>query len=1706
MKRFRKTLQGLFELEARLAPSGTPTLLKDVQPGGVGSLPGNTLVIGSKLFFTADDGTTGNELWVSDGTGPGTNLVLDINTENSTVPGNSSPAELTAVGSKVFFTALGSAASGRELWVSDGTAAGTKLVTEINTSGGSNPQGLVNVNGTLFFSANDGVNGRELWTTDGVVTKLVADILPGPGDGIPQGAAPGVAVGSTLFFTADDSNTGVELWRSNGTTASLVVDLSGGQLPSSPYSLTEFNGKVAFVANTPGTQEVYLSDGTAGGTIAITNINANAPAVGDLTNFNGRLVFRGFLSTSGYEPFISDGTLPTTKLLNDISFFGNDSSPLEFTVVGSTLYFSANEFSNTGRELWKTDGTTEGTVRVNDLNPGILSSNPSEITNVAGVVYFVANGGGGHELWRTDGTATTLVDVEAGTPALPSALAANGNQLYFQAFRSDVGSEIFRFDEDTIAPTIATITSPNPDGSYYTGNSIAITVTFSEPVTLTGDNLILTLDTGDTLTIPPFSGTTATVTFVVVSGHYSTDLTVTGVTLGPMASLTDLAGNAADLTLPTLNLGATSNIQINLPLLPPSITPISPQLVNAGDTVGPLLFSIFDPDTPSSALTVTVSSDNPTLLPTSAVTLSVVAGEGTLIAVTQPGLGGVAIITLTVTDPEGNSTSTPVLFLINSPPSISDIPDQTVIAGTVIGPLSFTIGDLESPPDSLVITVSSDNSSFISPSDVTISGTGVNRTITIVTPNFVGGATLTISVMDEGGLISTDTIAVDTILPPTISDIPDQTVLAGGVIGPIPFIISSQFTPAPGLELSVTSDNVAIDPTTIVFGGSGAIRTITIPTNAGIAANTILTVTVRDPETSLTATDTILVTQYTSPFISDIPDQSPPAGSTLGPIAFTIGGGLAAVDSLVLSVTSDNPSAISTNAVTFGGSGPNRTISVATLAGDTTTTTLTVTVTDPLSGLTATDTLTITPFLPPVISDIPNQTLLAGTAVGPLAFTVGGGQSPVNNLVLSVTSSDPVALPSSAVTFGGSGANRTMTITTTSGVPANTLLTVTVTDPLSGLTATDTLIVTQYIPPFVSDIPDQVVAPGNTVGPLSFTVGGGLAASDSLVLSVSSSDPASIPTSAVTFGGGGPNRTITIATLTGVTTPTTLTVTILDPGTNLIASDTITITPLVSPVLPFISDIPDQTVTAGTTVGPLAFTVGGGPSGAGSLVLSVSSSDPVAIPISAVTFGGSGANRTITVTTTSGLTANTTLTVTVTDPLSGFMSNDTLVITQLAPPTISDVPDHAVMAGNSTGVIAFTIGGGVSPLNNLVLTVTSGNPAVIPLGAVTFGGSGANRTITVATIAGINATTVLTVTVTDPMTNLTASDTLLIVQNNVPVPATFPFAVSRGPGDDSRVKVFNSDFSERLEFVPIEGYTNGLRSILADFNGDGIDDIATGTRNYDGKTGAALASRVAVFDGKTQAKLFEVVPFGDAFFNGLYLSAGDLNGDGLAELAVTPFYGGGSRIRVFSPNSIGQFTQIADFFGLRDAFDRPDFRFQGGGRTAIGDFDGDGFGDLAFAVGEGGGPRVAIYDGHKLGSNGGPKLCGDFFAMEPKLRNGVHIAAGDIDGDGRADLVVAPAEGGAPRVRIFSGVQSLAGNITPFADFFGGSTTSLAGLRIAVKNLDGDKKLDLVTGSGPGDGNLVNTYRGSELSIPGFDDPYASFDAFIAPPRGVWVG
>ncbi|MFN8357692.1 MAG: ELWxxDGT repeat protein [Spirosomataceae bacterium] len=481
--RWLKSVASIFFLACLLLVSTTSpllaqtTLVKDIYAGSGGSAaPQKFAVIGSTLYFVATDATNGQELWKSDGTAAGTVLVKDINPS-----GDSYAANLTVMGNTLYFRAY-DATNGSELWKSDGTAAGTVLVKDINPgSDGSFAENLTVLGSTLYFQAYDATNGKELWKSDGTAagTVLVKDIRPGSNHSSPNYLT---VLGSTLYFQADNGTNGVELWKSDGTAAGtvLVKDIRPGSGDSYAANLTVMGSTLYFRAyDATNGSELWQSDGTAAGTVLVKDIR---PGSGGsfpdyLAVMGSTLYFQADDGTNGVELWKSDGTAAGTVLVKDILSGSNGSYPLNLTVLGSTLYFLADDATN-GSELWKSDGTAAGTVLVKDINPGRNNSSPENLTVLGSTLYFRADDGtNGIELWKSDGTAAGTVLVKDIRPGRNGSYAVNltvmGSTLYFAADDGTNGTELWKSEGVVSCPSgntlyvNASVSGGTGDGSSW---------------------------------------------------------------------------------------------------------------------------------------------------------------------------------------------------------------------------------------------------------------------------------------------------------------------------------------------------------------------------------------------------------------------------------------------------------------------------------------------------------------------------------------------------------------------------------------------------------------------------------------------------------------------------------------------------------------------------------------------------------------------------------------------------------------------------------------------------------------------------------------------------------------------------------------------------------------------------------------------------------------------------------------------------------------------------------------------------------------------------------------------------------------------------------------------------------------------------------------------------------------------------------------
>ena len=442
-------------------------LIRDINDGFRNAEITRTTEADGVLYFNAFDGEDYG-LWKTDGTSSGTTQLSTLEAAPQRYD------EYVAVNDLLFFSNFEND-TGNELWVSDGTEEGTKVVLDIYDEGSSSPQKLTQVGNELYFVADsEGDEVNELWKTDGTEdgTESVLD----------SEVSNLTSVKGTLYFTQDEFPG--TLWKLNNRTgeAEEILENTGSDTIA---SLTEVDGSLYFVRNEyelwrvednsslpEQVEEYFRAEGSEG--------------IQDLIEVDDTLFFTFNDGEIGRELYKSNGTANSTDLVLDVSPDRRDagttvnlSSELGlFADVEDTLYFVADSDDDDDFEIWKSGGTEENTQLVREFERDIFQP-----INVGGTAYFgVESGFNRYDLWRTDGTTegTELATDIVGTD-FSQAEAANGD-LYFLSdarfINESTGRELWTVDN---TPDVSVLFDAQSFTHLYTTDGAEINRLVEQP-------------------------------------------------------------------------------------------------------------------------------------------------------------------------------------------------------------------------------------------------------------------------------------------------------------------------------------------------------------------------------------------------------------------------------------------------------------------------------------------------------------------------------------------------------------------------------------------------------------------------------------------------------------------------------------------------------------------------------------------------------------------------------------------------------------------------------------------------------------------------------------------------------------------------------------------------------------------------------------------------------------------------------------------------------------------------------------------------------------------------------------------------------------------------------------------------------------------------------------------------------------------------
>jgi ELWxxDGT repeat protein len=439
--------------------AGSPTLIRKVDPGSsdagsafdpgpVGTIRSSSTSTVSSGLYTVYDGTLGQQLWKSDGSVGGTNLVLTLDAG----PGaKNAEFSFSQAGNAVFATDDG--VHGQKIWFTDGTSAGTALLATANT--GTEPAGsefdpagigysTAAFTGPYLFVLYDKTLGQQLWSSDGTIsgTTVVTDLETGPGIKSVAPFSTTITIGAGPsdwrdVFVSDDGVHGQQIWSTNGTSGNTGVlatvdsgtepldgSIDPAALAPSIAGASFASGNAAFVLyNKTLGQQLWTSDGTTAHLVLTLNSGVGIKNNATLSfSVNGKSVFATDDGVHGQKLWVSDGSGAGTTVLTTANS-GTEAAGSEFvpSVIGYAI--SGGVLDTTrglyvlydqalGQQLWVTDGTQNGTHLLANLEggPGIKSF-ATQALSVSSVnvsptqVFAVDDGVHGQQIWSSDGSA-----------------------------------------------------------------------------------------------------------------------------------------------------------------------------------------------------------------------------------------------------------------------------------------------------------------------------------------------------------------------------------------------------------------------------------------------------------------------------------------------------------------------------------------------------------------------------------------------------------------------------------------------------------------------------------------------------------------------------------------------------------------------------------------------------------------------------------------------------------------------------------------------------------------------------------------------------------------------------------------------------------------------------------------------------------------------------------------------------------------------------------------------------------------------------------------------------------------------------------------------------------------------------------------------------------------------------------------------------
>ncbi len=804
---------------------------------------------------------------------------------------------------------------------------------------------------------------------------------------------------------------------------------------------------------------------------------------------------------------------------------------------------------------------------------------------------------------------------------------------------------------------------------------------------------------------------------------------------------------------------------------PPSISSIADITIKEDTSSNAIPFSIDDVDTSIASLQISKESSDESFLPLDSIVISGTGANRSVIVTPAANRWGSVEVSILVSD-GGQVTResfTVTVEPVNDSPTLDAISDRSIeedapqqvipLAGLSAGPYEF---------EALTVTATSSNAAVI-PSPL-IQHNSVENTYTLLIQpalNASGSATISVTVND-GMLINqeiTRTFIVNVHAvndAPTVSPIAALTINEDTASKAIAFSIADVDSPLSSLTVSRDTGNADIVPLTgIVLAGSGANRTVTVKPALNRTGTVPISIKVSDGTNITTQTLLMTVAQ-----INDLPTMDLPVNRTiledasLQVVPLTgLSAGPFETQPLTITAVSSHPHIIPNPVVQYESPSTTGQLEFQPLPNASGAVTITLTADDgqPINGkIVRVFKVTVTAVNDqPVISALTDQTIQEDTTTGALSISIGDVETATTSLKLTCISSNKILVPTAGVVFGGSGANRNITVKPALHQFGSADLKVTVSDGKSTASTTFRLNVLS-----VNDAPTLAVianpsaitedSPQKTIK-LSGIGKGALNESQTLTISASSSNPSLIPDPTVVYASPSATGSLLYTPVKNAFGTATITVTVDDGDTiNNRFSRSFTITVKSVNDLPTVSVIPPKIMVQNTTSQAIPFVIDDVETDASSLIVTAATSNATLLPLTGIILGGTGRERTVTLTPAVNKTGSVSVTLSIKDDLAIVKRVISVKVNPLnLAPTISTVGPQTISRDQVSNSIPFTIGDPEGLMDQLTVTAIADNTALLPTEGIVLSGTGTQRFITITPATGATGSTTVRLSVND---------------------------------------------------------------------------------------------------------------------------------------------------------------------------------------------------------------------------------------------------------------------------------------------------------------------------------------------------------------------